>query len=155
MAIKDSGDRTAFSTGAVRDLQAEKGRCDLVPLDMVQELLEDKNDILDYLESYKRTEDVDFLYFAVRQFASIAYDGDRIAMLLDVAEHYAEGAKKYGENNWQKGLPEWSYLSSGIRHYLKYLRGDRDERHDRAFVWNILCLLWTIENIKEEVTVND
>ncbi|MBR6543130.1 MAG: hypothetical protein IKT73_07980 [Anaerotignum sp.] len=153
--IKDSGNRTAFSTGAVRDMQDNKGRCDLLPLDEVQSVLEDKNDILDYLESYKRTEDTEFLEFALRQFASIAYDGDRIGMILDVAEHYAEGAEKYGVDNWKKGLPEWSYLSSGTRHYLKWLRGDEDERHDRAFVWNILCLLWTIENVREDVLVND
>lgn len=153
--IKDSGDRTAFSTGAVRDMQDNKGRCDRLPLDEVQELLEDKNDILDYLESYKRTEDTEFLVFVLRQFASIAYDGDRIGMVLDVAEHYAAGAEKYGVDNWKKGLPEWSYLSSGTRHYLKWLRGDEDERHDRAFVWNILCLLWTIENVKEDVILDD
>ena len=29
--IKDSGDRTKFSSGAVRDLGAGKGRCDLLP----------------------------------------------------------------------------------------------------------------------------
>ena len=30
--IKDSGERTAFSTGAVRDMHAGKGRCDLLPM---------------------------------------------------------------------------------------------------------------------------
>ena len=30
--IKDSGDRTAFSTGAVRDMHTGKGRCDLLPM---------------------------------------------------------------------------------------------------------------------------
>lgn len=29
--IKDSGDRTKFNSGAVRDLGAGKGRCDLLP----------------------------------------------------------------------------------------------------------------------------
>lgn len=29
--IRDSGDRRFFSTGAVRDMQAGKGRCDLLP----------------------------------------------------------------------------------------------------------------------------
>ena len=29
--IKDSGERREFSTGAVRDMQAGKGRCDLLP----------------------------------------------------------------------------------------------------------------------------
>ena len=38
--IKDSGNRTEFSTGAVRDIQDDKGRCDLLPLDVVADLYE-------------------------------------------------------------------------------------------------------------------
>lgn len=30
--IKDSGDRTEFDTGAVRDMHSGKGRCDLLPM---------------------------------------------------------------------------------------------------------------------------
>ena len=70
-------------------------------------------------------------------------------MLLEVSKHFEEGAKKYGENNWQKGIPESSYIDSAVRHYLKWLRGDDDERHDRAFVWNIICLIWTHEHITD------
>ena len=29
-----------------------------------------------------------------------------------------------------------------LRHYLKHKRGDMDEPHDRAFVWNLLCCIW-------------
>ena len=32
MEIKDSGERTQFSTGAVRDMHDGKGRCDLLPM---------------------------------------------------------------------------------------------------------------------------
>ena len=35
--IKDSGNRTEYETGAVRDIQEGKGRCDLMPLDVVAE----------------------------------------------------------------------------------------------------------------------
>ena len=64
-------------------------------------------------------------------------------MLLEVAKHFEEGAKKYGENNWQKGIPVKRYIDSGVRHYLKFLHGDKDEPHDRAFCWNIICAIWT------------
>ena len=64
-------------------------------------------------------------------------------MFLEVAKHFEEGCKKYGENNWQKGIPTHCYIDSAVRHYLKYLRGDVDEPHDRAFCWNILCCIWT------------
>lgn len=38
MPIKDSGDRTAFSTGAVRDLHEGKGRMDLLPWTAIMEV---------------------------------------------------------------------------------------------------------------------
>ncbi|MBQ2469084.1 MAG: hypothetical protein II503_05300, partial [Clostridia bacterium] len=69
--------------------------------------------------------------------------------LLEVAIHFEEGCKKYGERNWQKGIPLHSFIDSAIRHYLKFQRGDDDERHDRAFLWNILCAMWTVQNKPE------
>jgi hypothetical protein len=68
---------------------------------------------------------------------------DLCDMFLEIAKHFEAGAKKYGENNWQKGIPTKHYIDSGVRHYLKHLRGDQDEPHDRAFAWNILCCIWT------------
>lgn len=38
MSIKDSGDRTQFSTGAVRDLHGGKGRMDLLPWAAIMEI---------------------------------------------------------------------------------------------------------------------
>ena len=70
-------------------------------------------------------------------------------MFLEVAKHFEEGAKKYGENNWQKGIPVKCYIDSAVRHYLKHIRGDNDERHDRAFCWNIMCAIWTCKNKPE------
>lgn len=37
--IQDSGQRREFATGAVRDIQEGKGRCDLLPLDVVADLI--------------------------------------------------------------------------------------------------------------------
>ena len=68
---------------------------------------------------------------------------DEVTLLLEVSKHYEEGAKKYSARNWEKGIPLHCYIDSAVRHYLKFLRGDDDERHDRAFVWNLLGALWT------------
>mgnify|MGYP003329792284 CR=1 FL=1 len=38
ITIKDSGDRTKFETGAVRDMHAGKGRMDLLPVTAIIEL---------------------------------------------------------------------------------------------------------------------
>ena len=141
-AILDSGDRREFETGAVRDMAEGKGRCDLMPLEVVCKFLEYEKRIIGRIQRFMETGDTHHLYRALTYFAERAYDGSLETMFLEVAKHFEAGAKKYGENNWQKGLPENCYLDSAIRHYLKYRRGDKDEPHDRAFVWNLLCCIW-------------
>lgn len=141
--ILDSGDRRAFSTGAVRDMQEGKGRCDLMPLEVVA-VLEACDTILKNISDFLETGNSGDLYDALFDFSAVHYD-DTETMLLEVAKHFEEGAKKYGENNWQKGIPPSCYIDSAIRHYLKYLRGDEDEPHDRAFVWNIMCCIWEVD----------
>lgn len=143
-AIKDSGDRTEFSTGAVRDMREGKGRCDLMPLDVVAKQLESST--LIHIHRFQTTGDA-FELCHVLKLCNIFPDPS--TMFLEVAKHFEDGAKKYGEYNWQKGIPVNCYIDSAVRHYLKFLRGDTDERHDRAFVWNILCCIWTVENKPE------
>ena len=142
--IMDSGERREFSTGAVRDIQEGKGRPSLMPLKVVY-VLADFDSILVSLSSFENSGSTSHLYNALRNFAERAYNGSCETMLLEVSKHFEEGAKKYGENNWQKGIPADCYLDSAIRHYLKYRRGDQDEPHDRAFVWNIMCCIWEVD----------
>ena len=141
--IKDSGNRTEFATGAVRDMREGKGRCDLMPLEVVGTWLYD--DILDCIAQFKTSVNTVFLYSALNYFSTNAYNDSKYTMLLEVAKHFEEGAKKYGENNWQKGIPVHCYIDSAVRHYLKWLRGDKDEPHDRAFVWNLMCCIWEVD----------
>lgn len=141
MTILDSGERRKFSTGSVRDIAEGKGRCDLMPLDVVAKLLDDSN--LHFIAEFKEDGDVQNLYNVLYTFAM----GNTAGMILDVAKHFEDGAKKYGEYNWQKGIPVHCYIDSALRHYLKFIRGDGDEPHDRAFVWNILCCIWTCKHI--------
>ncbi len=144
MAIKDSGTRREFGTGAVRDIQDGKGRCDLMPTLVIGALLDDP--VFTYLQMYMTTGECAALYSVLRTCKVFA---DIPTMLLEVAKHFEEGCKKYGENNWQKGIPTHCYIDSAIRHYLKWRRGDKDEPHDRAFCWNILCCIWTCVNKPE------
>ena len=157
MMIQDSGNRREYETGAVRDIQEGKGRCDLMPLDMVAEYLTldgDENPILMSIYRFEQTGDYKRLFQALDAFNEQHWKNNK-TMLLELSKHFEEGAAKYGENNWQKGIPESSYIDSAVRHYLKWLRGDDDERHDRAFVWNIMCLIWTHEHITDKQSVTD
>jgi hypothetical protein len=146
--IKDSGNRHSFDSGAVRDIQEGKGRPTLMPLRVVAQLLCERTAgdyILHRIADFTEDTKVKSLYLALLRFASIAYEGKAETMILETAKHFEEGAKKYGDNNWQKGIPVNCYLDSAIRHYLKYQRGDNDEPHDRAFVWNIMCCIWEVD----------
>ena len=145
--IKDSGERREFGTGAVRDIQEGKGRCDLLPLDVVcgvYEYLGTLNEplylVFDRIHRFTEAGDYKWLYDVL---VCLNVFGSFHEMFLEVSKHFEEGAKKYGEHNWQKGIPTHCYIDSAVRHYLKWLRGDNDEPHDRAFVWNIMCCIWT------------
>lgn len=139
--IKDSGNRREFTTGAVRDIQEGKGRCDLLPLDVVAKIM--KDEILKNLADFQKSGNDQHLYNCFIKFQSDVPCMYLITRILEVSKHFEGGAKKYGEYNWQKGIPTHCYIDSAVRHYLKWLRGDKDEPHDRAFCWNILCCIWT------------
>lgn len=153
--IKDSGNRQTFESGAVRDVEDFKGRCDLLPLGVIGDIYDSNlgvgdttGEVFYCISEYQKTGNTEWLYGALSAFLSIPeapFDG-WADMWLEVSIHFEEGAKKYGEYNWQKGIPTSRYINSAVRHYLKWLRGDTDEPHHRAFVWNILCCIWTSEN---------
>ena len=103
--IKDSGSRSEFATGAVRDLQAGKGRMDLLP----------------------------------------------VRALVEVSRIMEEGARKYDARNWEIGIPLSRFMDSGLRHAMKWLKGDRDEPHLAQACWNFLCLLDTQIRIQEGI----
>lgn len=104
--IKDSGDRTEFTTGAVRDMHTGKGRMDLLP----------------------------------------------VTAIIELSKHCENGAIKYGERNVDKGIPQHSFIDSGLRHLFKYLRGDKDENHLVAALWNIA---WAVEQEVNKPELND
>lgn len=104
--IKDSGDRTAFDTGAVRDMHEGKGRLDLLPC----------------------------------------------SAILELAKHCENGAIKYGERNVDKGIPQHSFVDSGLRHLFRYLKGDKDEPHLVAALWNIA---WAVNQEVEKPEMQD
>lgn len=97
--IKDSGERTQFPSGAVRDMHEGKGRFDLLPM----------------------------------------------CVLARLARHYEAGCKKYGDRNWEAGIPCHSFADSAMRHLVKYMDGQNDEDHLIAAIWNLCGLAWNEE----------
>lgn len=146
--ILDSGNRRKFESGAVRDICEGKGRCDLLPLNVLGRM---DDPVLTQIDIFQSCGLVSYLYAALEMTYGDALKifPDKYTMLLEVSKHFEEGAKKYGDNNWRKGIPVHCYIDSAVRHYLKYRRGDTDEPHDRAFCWNLMCAIWTCENKPE------
>lgn len=144
--LKDSGERREFQSGAVRDIQEGKGRCDLLPLSCIVDWYNyDDEDFISktlyFIHKYLSTKKIAAIYDALNSFCT--GKGWRIEdAVLEVSIHYEDGAKKYGPHNWEKGIPDHCYIDSGVRHLMKYSRGDKDEPHDRAFIWNMFGLLY-------------
>lgn len=102
-AVKDSGTRQEFDTGARRDTQDGKPRYTLIP----------------------------------------------VGPLFRLAMHYTNGAAKYGENNWTKGIPMSRSLESMERHVADFKMGKTDEDHLAAIAWNAFALMWYMDNMPE------
>ena len=65
--------------------------------------------------------------------------------LRRLARHYENGARKYTDRNWEKGMPVSRCLDSAIRHLYSYLGGSRDEDHLAAAAWNAFAAMHYIE----------
>lgn len=140
MILPDSGERRQFESGAVRDIAQGKGRCDLMPLDVIA--IQAGDPCLYKIHEYLYTGNPSRLWESFTLFLG-AGNNNFYSGLLDIAKHFEDGAVKYGDRNWEKGIPLHCYIDSAVRHYFKFQRGDQDEPHNRAFLWNLLCAMWT------------
>lgn len=71
------------------------------------------------------------------------YDLISPVFLRRFARHLENGARKYGDRNWERGQPLARYFDSAIRHAYAWLEGQRDEDHLAAAAWNFHCLIHT------------
>ena len=55
----------------------------------------------------------------------------------------AEGAAKYGDNNWERGFPINDILNHALAHVFKHLSGDRTEDHLGHAAANLLMAIHT------------
>lgn len=77
------------------------------------------------------------------------YDLIPVGPLKRLAKHYENGAKKYGDRNWEKGQPSSRYYSSAMRHLTNYMDGDRSEDHLAAVAWNAFAMMFNEETKPE------
>lgn len=58
-----------------------------------------------------------------------------------VARACAEGAAKYDDYNWERGMPVGDLLNHAIRHVYRYLAGDREEDHLGHAAWGLIAAI--------------
>lgn len=162
--IKMDGNERTFKDGFVRYTKEGKGRFDLIPMDPLRMVLErlykkhvvnkapyiyDKFTILEALSKCDYVEAIIGITFT----KYTEYDDVEVivsTMLKDLAVHFEKGAAKYGVNNWRKATNEtWSFIDSGMRHTLQFLRGETDEPHHISAIWNFFCYLEMQKDEKE------
>ena len=61
--------------------------------------------------------------------------------IKDVAETCREGALRYSDFNWEKGMPAHDLINHAIRHVYAYLSGDRSEDHLPHAAWGLLAAI--------------
>lgn len=83
---------------------------------------------------------------------TLALDGP---MFERYAAHLTAGARKYEKRNWMKARTSEEYerfRESALRHFLQWFRGDDDEDHAAAVLFNINAAEYVLERaVKGEV----
>lgn len=67
--------------------------------------------------------------------------------LIRLSKHFETGAIHYGDRNWEKGIPMHQYIDSSLRHICNYMEGKDNEDHLCAAAWNLMCAMWTEDNL--------
>jgi len=78
-------------------------------------------------------------------FEEFRYDLVSPIGLREVARACAEGAEKYSDFNWEKGMPVHDLLNHAIAHIYQFLAGDRSEPHLGHAGWNLLAAIHSHE----------
>lgn len=65
----------------------------------------------------------------------------RLAVVME------KGAEKYGDRNWEKGMPLSRYYASAQRHLMQAFDGDTDEDHLGQCAFNVAAFMWTLNEI--------
>lgn len=78
---------------------------------------------------------------------SLVFDGPMVDRL---AVHLTKGAEKYGKRNWQLANSEEElsrFKASAVRHFRQWLRGDLDEDHFAATIFNMNACEYVLDGL--------
>lgn len=84
---------------------------------------------------------------------SLVFDGPLIDRF---AEHLTKGAMKYDKRNWMRadGQEELDrFKESAVRHFRQWLRGDNDEDHFAAVIFNLNAFEYLKEKLQSRKSI--
>lgn len=79
---------------------------------------------------------------ARREVLEYKYDTIPPCAMRRLAKVYYEGAQRYGDVNWQKGIPSSNLINHAVNHLMLWLEGNRDEDHLAKVVWGMFTLMY-------------
>lgn len=85
--------------------------------------------------------------------SGVRYDLITPIGLRRLAETYAEGAKKHGDNNWLKGFPASDTLNHVLAHLNMWKTGDASEDHLAHAAWGLFAIMHFEETRPELIDV--
>ncbi len=103
-------------------------------------------DWVDCFEAEKRMKAVALQTFDTGAVRGTDANGTRFDLisphiLQALAETYAEGAQKYGDDNWLKGIPSKDLMNHALRHINLWQLGDASEDHLAHAMWNLGAII--------------
>ena len=122
------------------------GRCDLMPFYIISRIFNEDyelKEIFNDIDMFESTGDVTYLYHILNLFIDKHFENPYTAS-LDLSIYY-ELYDKNNDTDWHIDITISTFINSAIKHLLKFYRGDSNERHDVAFLWNIIGAIWTMQ----------
>ena len=152
-------ERETIESGAERDvLPVRYDLCSPVALKCLDDFAKDRQMFMRYrpLQGLlfdmpgSNSELLDYLFHFIA-FENNENDGQILAYILEAyARTMHEGAAKYGERVWEKGIPEDNLRNHAIHHLVKLIGGDTSEPHLDHLIWNVLTIIHFREKEKGE-----
>ena len=128
--LKDSGGRTSFESGAVRDSSEGKANMHWLP----PFFWERYGQVGKRIKLFLQEGEVAHLKIALKSMIS-SYGLKRLC------DHLEAGASKYAAFNWAKGMPVSRCLDSLGRHLESLRKGEEDEDHAAAAMCNLAFMV--------------
>lgn len=85
----------------------------------------------------------------------LRYDLINCVMVKALAEIMTEGVPKYGERNYEKGIPYSEMYNHLMSHLMAWRRGDTSEPHLKKVLWGIAVLVYYEAKFGVDNELND